>query len=326
MNLIFRIFCWLALGTAVVLAACTADVRPLFTPTPSLPPTATASLTPAPHPILTPTRPLRSPTPLPSPTPTPRTHIVQRGEDLFGIALRYGLSLDALLAANPTVTPQFLSVGTVLRIPAAVPTPDPNHPPTPTPIGLEIDLPQCYPTANGGLWCFTRVHNPQTFAVEGVTAQFRRRDAASGEIQAQTTAPLLNRLPAGDALPLAAYFPPPLPPAYQVDAEILTALPIPEDTPRYLEAQVEDLHQTIAPDGLGVTLEGHVLLAPGITQPAQQVWVLGVAYDATGQVVGVRRWESTVPLAPGERLSFRLLVYSAGPPIARAEAWVEARP
>ncbi|MCX8026157.1 MAG: hypothetical protein N3A60_13240, partial [Thermanaerothrix sp.] len=62
------------------------------------------------------------------------------------------------------------------------------------------------------------------------------------------------------------------------------------------------------------------------TQPAQQVWVLGVVYDAAGQVVGVRRWESATPLAPGERLSFRLWVYSAGPPIARAEVQVEARP
>lgn len=317
---------WFGLGIALALVACTVEVRPLFTPTPSLLPTATASLTPAPRPTLTPTRPLRSPTPLPSPTPTPRTHVVQRGEDLFGIALRYGLSLDALLAANPTVTPQFLSVGTVLRIPAAVPTPDPNHPPTPTPIGLEIDLPQCYPTASDGLWCFTLVRNPQPFAVEGVTAQFRRLDVASNEIQAQTVAPLLNRLLAGGTLPLAAYFPPPLPPAYQVDAELLTAIPVPESTPRYLDARVENLHQTVTSDGLGVTLEGEVRLAPGITQPAQQVWVLGVAYDAVGQVVGVRRWESTAALAPGERLPFRLWVYSAGPPIARAEIQVEARP
>ena len=317
---------WLMLGVALMLAACTAEVRPLFTPSPSPLPTATASPTPAPRPTATPTRPLRSPTPLPSPTPTPRTHVVQRGEDLFGIALRYGVSLEALLAANPTVTPQFLSVGTQLRIPAAVPTPDPNNPPTPTPIGLRLDAPVCTPSADGGLWCFAWVHNPQSFAVEGVTAQFRRLDAASGAIQAQTVASLLNRLPAGEALPLAAFFPPPLPQAYQVDAEVLTALPVPKDTPRYLDAWVEDLHVTIHPNGLGATLEGHLLLAPEVTQPAQQVWVLGVAVDAAGQVVGVRRWDSASPLAPGERLPFRLRVYSAGPPIARAEVRVEARP
>ncbi len=326
MNIPSRFIAGLVLALLLGLVGCTAEVFPLFTPTAAPLPSPTATPTPTPHLSATPTRPQRSPTPLPSPTPTPRTHVVQRGEDLFGIALRYGISLEALLAANPTVTPQFLSVGTQLRIPAAVPTPDPNNPPTPAPIGLTLDAPFCAPSAEGGLWCFAWVHNPQPFAVEGVTAQFRRLDVESGAIQAQNVAPLLNRLPPGEALPLAAFFPPPLPRAYQVDAEVLTALPIPAGAPRYLDAEVVKVTQTLSPDGLSAYLEGEVQLAAGVSQTAQQVWVLGMALDGAGQVVGLRRWESPAPLAPGERLPFRLWVYASGAPMARAEVRVEARP
>lgn len=57
---------------------------------------------------------------------TGRTHLVQRGETLYGIASRYGLSLDTLMRANDLADTQIRS-GQVLRIPdagaAATPAP-----------------------------------------------------------------------------------------------------------------------------------------------------------------------------------------------------------
>src|SRR3972149_2012243 len=100
-------------------------------------------------------------TPLPSATPTPRTHVVRAKEDLWGIALRYGLSLEDLLTANPTVDPRFLSIGANLMIPAPLytSTPDAAHPPLPTPVGLGLVTPVCYPSKEGGLWGFTTAGN-----------------------------------------------------------------------------------------------------------------------------------------------------------------------
>ena len=51
-----------------------------------------------------------------------------------------------------------------------------------------------------------------------------------------------------------------------------------------------------------------------------EVWVLAMAYDAEGNVVGVRRWEGL-----GET-QFDFWVFSLGPEIAEVKLLVEARP
>ncbi len=45
------------------------------------------------------------------------SHVVAPGENLFRIALRYGVTLDALMRANGIVNPNLIFVGQVLRIP-----------------------------------------------------------------------------------------------------------------------------------------------------------------------------------------------------------------
>jgi LysM repeat protein len=65
------------------------------------------------------------------------THVVQPGENLFRIALRYGKTVSALAEANGIVNPNLILVGQVLTIPGtgdgtATPTPDPDQPTPPT--------------------------------------------------------------------------------------------------------------------------------------------------------------------------------------------------
>jgi len=71
-----------------------------------------------------------------------KTHVVQAGENLYRISLKYGVSMAAIQAANPSLTnPNLIFVGQVLRIPPAgtvVPTPvpatkAPSNNPTPVP-------------------------------------------------------------------------------------------------------------------------------------------------------------------------------------------------
>jgi LysM repeat protein len=81
--------------------------------------------------------------PLP-PTPTPTApsvaHIVQEGETLSQIAAQYGVSLEALVAANGLANADQIAVGQQLIIPAAgavpptsTPVPQPTKKPTPKP-------------------------------------------------------------------------------------------------------------------------------------------------------------------------------------------------
>jgi LysM repeat protein len=69
---------------------------------------------------------LPEPSPMPtypvstSPAPTADVyHTVQAGENLFRIALRYGTSVDAIVAANNLSDPHSISAGQRLRIPAS---------------------------------------------------------------------------------------------------------------------------------------------------------------------------------------------------------------
>lgn len=280
--------------------------------------------TPQPSRTLTPTNP-GTPTPLPSLTPTPLTHIVAAGEDMFGIAYRYGLPLDAMMTANPTVNPRAMSVGTVLLVPAgARPTPTVANP-TPTPLPVAVGLPDCYRSQDGSLTCLALVSNGTGEAVENVSGVIRLRLTDSGEIREWSAFPLLNRLPAGSSLPLVVVIPAPAPERYEVSVELVTALPLAEGDARYLDAEFAGLEVAIAAGGLSAQVSGQVRLATGAGE-ASTVWVTATAFDAQGRVVGVRRWENVVPLQAGASLDFGLVVYSLGDEIQRVETLVEARP
>lgn len=112
------------------LAAQAAEGTPA-TETPTVPP-PTATATPIPTTVsttLVPTTPaLTSPVPTPTSPPTGRvTHTVQRGENLFRIALRYGTTVQAVASANGIANPALIYVGQVLTIPSPG-----SQPPSPT--------------------------------------------------------------------------------------------------------------------------------------------------------------------------------------------------
>lgn len=66
------------------------------------------------------------------------TYIVQPGDTLFGIAQRFGVTMDAIIRANNIANPNLIFVGQVLRIPVAAPPPAPPGPPTIPPGAREI--------------------------------------------------------------------------------------------------------------------------------------------------------------------------------------------
>lgn len=61
------------------------------------------------------------PTVVASTSVNPSHHMVRPGENLYRISLRYGIELDALLAANPAVDPHKLRVGQRVSIPGHEP-------------------------------------------------------------------------------------------------------------------------------------------------------------------------------------------------------------
>ena len=103
---------------------------------------------PTPEPISSPTREiLITPTIAASPTPTPLTYEIVAGDTMLAIALRYGITLEELLAANPDLNPRALSVGTELIIPSGDAVP--SLPVTATPISIITRPADCYSAGDG---------------------------------------------------------------------------------------------------------------------------------------------------------------------------------
>lgn len=261
-------------------------------------------------------------TPLPSPTPF--TYTVGQGETISSVALKFGVSIDDLQAANPEVAPNAMSVGQVLKIPS---NPDnPSGEPTPTPAPFTVQQIKCYPTTDKGMWCFVLAHNDSPEFIENVSGQVILVDANNTFIASQVALLPLNILPPNTSLPLAVYFPPDIPWDAKPQVQILTAIRLlPNDT-RYIPATINNTLVQVNADGHSAYVSGLVLSTQGQTSAANQVWVAGTAYDEAGSVIGVRRWESNASLPAGGSLPFQFLISSIGGRIARVEFAVEARP
>ena len=264
------------------------------------------------------------PTGVPTASPTPFIYKVVANDTLIGIATRYNIALEELIAANPGIDPSFLIIGAELLIPAGDGAVI-DILPTPTPVGISVQQPICYPTAAGGLWCLLLVNNNQAFAVENLAAEILLL-TSTGEVVAQQQAiPLINVLPNGRSLPLVALFDDAPSTWDKAEARLLSAISVPEGDERYLNAEILNLQISIDSSGSSATITGEIVLAPEIPV-ANLIWILAIAYDENGVPVAVRRWDHAGELVGGDTLSFAIDLYSLGPVITQVELLYEVRP
>jgi len=65
---------------------------------------------------------------LPAPVPGPVTYVVQPGDNLYRISLRFGVPIEAIIAVNRIVNPWYIRAGQVLVIPSGTaPVPPPGR-------------------------------------------------------------------------------------------------------------------------------------------------------------------------------------------------------
>ncbi len=305
-----------------------AGCSPGLTRTPGPPPPAPtriplvafASATPTPGDGATPTRQI-SPTPPPSATPTPFRYQIVEGDTLIGIAFRFGIETQALLAANPGIDPQFLTIGDSLVIPLEPSQAEAGGVPTPAPGAILSNTPDCYPSTDGGLWCLLAVENQGNEPLENLVAIISIYDSAQVLLDSRPALAALNLLPPGERLPLLAWFPPPAAGFDLATAALQSALPVPADDARYL------------PGGLVFETEldgGRALVRGSFTlqgdQPASRIWISVAAFDIQGSLIGVRRLELEGEFLPGAAQPFEVEVFSLGGEIGSVEVLSEARP
>src|SRR3990170_928566 len=310
----------LALLLAVALTTgCTPSAQPAVQGTATLAPYRTPGVTASP----VYSTPSSSATPTPVPTPTPRTHTVQKGETMLGIALSYGVQLEVLLAANPGVDPRLLSIGQALIVPAPETSAQEALPPTAMPSPLVVGAVSCYTTASAGRWCLARVANPLQDALEGISLEFILIDGSGTPLATVTSDALLSLLPPGATVALAAFFAQPPPHAAGATALVRTAFSSPSAVERYLTLQVERSTEDPSPDGEVWRVAGSAILQETVEGRAARVSVLAIGWDVEGNPVGVRKTEGEVALEVGSALRFDLTVYSLGGPIAEVTLLAE---
>lgn len=257
------------------------------------------------------------------PSATPFQYNVKAGDTLSQIAEQFHVSLDALLAANPDVNPNALTIGSSLKIPSSAGSAAGNA--TATPVAFAVQQIACHRIADGGAWCFVLVHNDLSDPIENITAQVSLINPGGDSVSSQTATLVLDILPPHRSLPLATFFKPPVPENALPQVQILTAMQLlPSDT-RYLPAQIQNTAVKPSASGLSAEVSGEVTLGPA-SKRAEAVRVAAVSYDQAGNMVGFRQWDGAGGLDPGAKLPFSFILASVAGRIDRVEFAVEARP
>ncbi len=248
------------------------------TPTPLL-------FTPAPPVLLQP-----SPTLSPTPSATPVLHTIREGEMLGVIAFRYGVTVQAILTANPGVDPQFLRIGDALVIPLQGGESAPAVQPGVLPDNLVLlnHVSVCYPAVSGWVDCYLVVENQSSQPVESLAAQVTIYGLEGNILSSGTAQGMLNLLPAGESMPLAWRFAGSVEPGYFLEAQLVTALPVDDSIRRYLPGSVLVDGLDLGSGGLIASLNMSLVNTP--SEPFVYR-VLMIAEGEQGEVVGVRLLE-----------------------------------
>ena len=253
-------------------------------------------------------------------TATPIIYKIVPSDTLSGIAQRYGVSLEALLTANPGIVPEALSVGQTLSIPDAVGAAQAY---SSTPVPLDLGEGVCSPSGDG-IVCLIPIHNPYPQALENVKVVMTLYDENGQPVGSQEAILPLNLLASDRTLPADAFFK-----GVQawtaVQAGLVTSMRLEDGDQRYLQTTIQNLLVSVNWDGLSANVQGQIFLTE-TKKSAGSLWLVAVAYDASDQIAGYRRWEWLGSLLPGDSQPFKLSVYSLGSPIQRVEVQVEARP
>lgn len=253
----------------------------------------------------------------PRPTNTPQIYIVESGDTISEIAEKFKISQSDLIAANPDANPNTLTIGQSLIIPD--PSASLAAASTPTPLPVPVTQAACHPTADSGLWCFALIQNNSGGILENVSAQITLFDENNNAIASQTAFLPLDILQPNSSLPVYVFFPN-TPANTNPQVQLLSAMP---GGSSYLPASLDNTSAEMDWDGKTAKVRGQAHL-PAESNAATQVWIAAVAYDKSGTVVGVRRWEGGT-IQPGSSLNFDFSVSSVGGEIEAVEFFVQAR-
>lgn len=314
---------WLGFSALLMTLSSCVSVPPSVQPTDSPEIFITSNVSPTPSA----TQPVRTsvaitPTHLPTPTPTPIVYTIVEGDTMLAIALQNGINLEELQGANPEVNPRLLVVGTELIIPLGEIIP--SSPMTATPVPINIPSTDCHVLPDG-MWCFLLVRNERSRELENLSAKVVLYNNDGEMVVEGVAIAALNKLPVEGENPLTVFFPGSFDGDFTSISTVQTVQLVPRNDDRYLNAWLEVDEIELVEGGLQAGVKGSYGI-PAKSLPGNITWIVGIAYDSEGNVVGVRKIEYLGILEPGASQEFSLDIFSVGPMIAEVKTMVEIRP
>jgi hypothetical protein len=258
--------------------------------------------------------------PSPGPSATPFVHIVQKDDTMLGIAIRYGVTLEELLVANPDINPRILSIDQAIMIPSLEGDVPGGLIPTATPIPLQLAPVHCYPTATLHSWCLTYIENEGEDWLEGLSAIITVFNSEGDQIDAQPAYAPINLLPPGFVMPLGVKF------SSAVDLAVATT------NTSFIAQAVKDRYVSLTVEWEANTQSTSASVKVFIHVVDENVFgidgatILISALDSDSNLVGYRKveWEDRVEV--GGSFEADIEVFSLGPQIDRIQVLAEAFP
>ncbi|MBN2005151.1 MAG: LysM peptidoglycan-binding domain-containing protein [Anaerolineae bacterium] len=297
--------------------------RAILTPPPAAAPPAARSQTPRPTPTFAPGSFLTpipaTPTFTPVPTATPVIHVVAQNDTLFGIALEYGVSLDAILLANGITADSILSIGQNIIIPmgteeettsGGLVAPVENIIlPTPTPLPLTIGNASLYETPAGGLWCLGEVRNTTQGPITNLHVQIVLVAADGTPLLAQTTLAAADYLEPDKRAPFAVLFDKPPQGVDRAQTALLRAETISDITDSFVPLDATGVAGTIS--GPQYKVSGLLVNHTGFN--VSRIAVVVTLYNSDEHVIGYRqKVEEETVLAAEQSMPFQILLTPQG--------------
>lgn len=247
-------------------------------------------------------------------------HVVAQGNTLFGIALEYGVGVDALVQANGLDVNQYLSIGQTLVIPIGMEEETETlgmvapvgHMilATPTPLPLEIVGATLYQTPVGGVWCMGEVVNTTGGPITNIQVQVTLVTADGLPLQSSTVLAAADYLAPEARAPFAVLFK--TPPAGYVDAQVslLRGEAVSAITAGFIPLDVAQPVGAVSGPQYRVT----GLLVNNSGTAVSRIAVVVTLYDREGKVIGYRQTvlDAETVLQAGQSREFRVLLTPQG--------------
>jgi LysM repeat protein len=239
---------------------------------------------------------------------------VQAGDNLLGIAIQYGVTVEALQEANAITDPRLLQIGQELVIPREEEGLANQPTPTPTPLPFQIANVGFYETPVGSLWYLGEVINNTAVSLY---------DAEGETVATGSTFTEFDIIPNESKMPFALLFTEPPSDFSHHQVVALSGVTVAHWGRNYIDLTIESDHGEASGERVYV-VTGHVRNTG--QYDVEQIRMVVTAYDAEGRVVGIRRGgPETQTLGVGESSSFRVSLSPLGGQVLTHTVQVQGR-